>query len=45
MFKHASGEKWFYLNDSTYVQLSLGKTETIRPRQIIDLLATALCEN
>lgn len=44
MFKHASGEKWFCLNDSTYVHLSLGKTETMSC-QIIDLLATALCEN
>lgn len=42
MFIPASGEKCFCLNESTYVQLNLGKTQTMT-RQLRDLLATALC--
>lgn len=44
MFIHASGEKYFCLNERTYVQLNLGRTQ-IMAYKIRGLLETALCGN
>lgn len=44
MFIHALGAKCLCLNESTFVQFSLGMTETMTC-QIRDLLATALGGN